>query len=88
METTRFSSNGQIVLPKNIRSARGWEPGTEFIVEETTDGTLLHPAGRLPTTDLDDVAGCLRSSQKPKTPGQMRAAVARQVMRRHERGRY
>ena len=35
METTRLSTKGQIVLPKGIRAARAWEPGTEFTVEET-----------------------------------------------------
>jgi hypothetical protein len=35
-----------------------------------------------------DVAGCLRSKQKPKTLAQMRAAISPEVMRRYERGRY
>ena len=39
MESTRLSSKGQIVLPKGIRNARGWAPGTEFIVEEALAGT-------------------------------------------------
>jgi len=88
METTRLSTKGQIVLPKNIRTSRAWVPGTEFIVEETRGGILLRPAGRFPKADLDDVAGCLRSKRKPKTPGQMRTAVDREVIRRHDRGRY
>ncbi len=35
METTRLSNKGQIVIPKNVRNAHGWEPGLEFIVEDT-----------------------------------------------------
>jgi len=88
METTRLSTKGQIILPKNIRVSRAWAPGTEFTVEETSDGVLLRPAERFSTTDLDEVAGCLRSKRKSKTPAQMRAAIAREVMRRHDRGRY
>jgi AbrB family looped-hinge helix DNA binding protein len=88
METTRLSTKGQIVLPKTIRTSRAWGPGTEFTVEETRDGLLLRPASDFPETDLDQVAGCLRSKRKAKTPAQMRAAIEREVSRRHDRGRY
>jgi len=88
METTRLSTKGQIVLPKNIRTSRAWVPGTEFIVEETGGGILLRPASRFPKANLDDVAGCLRSKRKSKTPAQMRTAIRREVIRRHDRGRY
>jgi hypothetical protein len=75
-------------VPKGIRSSRSWGPGTEFTVEETGDGLLLRPAGRFPVTGLNDVAGCLRSKPKSKTIAQMGAAIAREVVRRHDRGRY
>ena len=88
MDTTRLSTKGQIILPKNLRDSRAWTPGTEFVVEETADGVLLRPAGRFPAADLDQVAGCLHSKGKAKTPGQMRDAIRREVMRRHDRGRY
>jgi len=88
METTRLSTKGQIILPKNIRTSRAWGPGTEFTVEERGDGILLRPAARFPEADLDEVAGCLRSRHKPKTPTQMRASIGREVIRRHDRGRY
>jgi AbrB family looped-hinge helix DNA binding protein len=88
METTRLSTKGQIILPKNIRVSRAWGPGTEFTVEETGEGILLRPAARFPAADLGEVAGCLRPKGKSKTPAQMRAAIGREVMRRHDRGRY
>jgi AbrB family looped-hinge helix DNA binding protein len=88
MKTTRLSVKGQIALPKSVRAARGCGPGTEFAVEETGDGILLRPAGRISETDLDQVAGCLRSKRKSKTPAQMAAAIGREVNRRHGRGRY
>ena len=88
MEITRLSTKGQIILPKGIRDSRAWGPGTEFEVEETGDGILLRPAAHFPATDLDEVAGSLRSSRKSKTPGQERAAIVREVRRRHDRGRY
>ena len=81
METTRLSTNGQIVLPKNIRTSRAWAPGIEFTIEETAGGILLRPAGRFPRADLKEVAGCLGSKGKSKTPVQMRTAIGREVIR-------
>jgi AbrB family looped-hinge helix DNA binding protein len=88
METTVLSTKGQIILPKGIRDSRAWKPGTEFTVEETEDGVLLRPTARFPRTTLADVAGCLRYKGRPKSIAQMDAAIAREVKRRHDRGRY
>jgi AbrB family looped-hinge helix DNA binding protein len=88
MDTTRLSTKGQIILPKGIRDSRAWGPGTEFTVEETGDGIVLRPAARFPDTDLEEVAGCLRSKRKSGMPERMRDAIGREVMRRHARGRY
>jgi AbrB family looped-hinge helix DNA binding protein len=88
METTRLSTKGQIILPKALRDAHAWAPGTEFIVEETPDGVVLRPTKRFPETRLDDVAGSLSWRGRSKTTGQMRAAVAREATRRQNRGRY
>jgi AbrB family looped-hinge helix DNA binding protein len=88
METTRLSTKGQIILPKSIRDSRDWRAGTAFIVEEMADGVFLRPKTSFPATKLEDVAGCLRSKRKPPTAKQIRAAVAREVSRRHDRGRY
>jgi hypothetical protein len=57
-------------------------------VEETGDGILLRPASHFPEASLDEVAGCLRSKRKSKTPAQMHAAMGREVIRRQDRGRY
>ena len=57
-------------------------------MEETGDGILLRPAARFPIADLDEVAGCLLSKRKSKTPAQMHSAIKREVIRRYDRGRY
>ena len=88
METTRLSTKGQVILPKSIRTSRAWGPGTEFTVEETSDGVLLRPSGRFPRVSLEEVAGCLRSKRKAKTLPEMHSAIGREVRRRHDRGRY
>jgi AbrB family looped-hinge helix DNA binding protein len=64
VETTRLSTKGRIILPKAVRTSRAWGPGTEFTIEETGDGILLRPAATFPETELDDVAGCLRSKRQ------------------------
>jgi AbrB family looped-hinge helix DNA binding protein len=88
METTRLSTKGQVILPKGIRDSRAWGPGTEFTVEETAEGVLLRPAGRFAKTEIQEVAGALRSKRKALTPGQIHSGVEREVKRRHDRGRY
>jgi len=89
METTRLSTKGQIILPKSIRTSRGWGPGTEFVVEEAGTGILLRPAPRLPRTTLEEVAGCLKPKRKSSlSPARIEAAIKREVMERHARGRY
>jgi AbrB family looped-hinge helix DNA binding protein len=41
--TTRLSAKGQVVIPKTVRDAHHWAPGTEFTVIERPDGILLKP---------------------------------------------
>jgi AbrB family looped-hinge helix DNA binding protein len=88
VQTTRLSTKGQIILPKPIRESKAWKPGMEFTVEETPEGVLLRPASLFPRTTLDEVIGCLKWKGKPKTIAQMNRAIARQVKRRHDLGRY
>jgi AbrB family looped-hinge helix DNA binding protein len=88
METTRLSTKGQIVLPKSVRTAHAWRPGTELIVEDTGDGVLLRRASRIAKTSLDEVVGCLQFKGKPKTLAQMKGAIGREMISRHNRGRY
>ena len=62
METTRLSTKGQIVLPKNIRTSRAWVPGTEFTIEETADGILLRP----PAVSREPISTRSRAVYGPK----------------------
>ncbi len=88
METTRLSTKGQIIVPKNVRISKAWRPGMEFTVEEAGDGILVRPSAQFPETKLADVAGCLRFEGRPKTLKQMDMAIGKEVARRHGRGRY
>ena len=88
METTRLSSKGQVILPKSVRDAHKWTPGTEFSVEPVGDGVLLRPQKPFPARAFEDVYGCLKSGQAPKTVQQMQDAIAAELKARHDRGRY
>lgn len=43
MLTTKLSSRGQLVIPKQLRDARQWSENTEFAVREQDDGIFLAP---------------------------------------------
>lgn len=47
----------------------------------------LQVLAEIPEAELDQVAGSLNWDAKPKTLAEMDAAVAQEVIRRHERGR-
>lgn len=87
METTRLLSKGQVILPESIRLAHHWEPGTEFMVEDTAEGILLRPAQLFPPTRLEDVIGCTGYSGPRKTIEDMDAAIALGVKTQHDRER-
>jgi AbrB family looped-hinge helix DNA binding protein len=88
METTRLSSKGQVILPKSLRDAHHWAPGTEFEVEDRPEGILLRPKKRFPATQLDDVIGCANYTGPAKSLEEMEEAIAKGVSERHACGRY
>lgn len=59
MATARLSTKGQLVLPKTVRDARNWGPGTEFEVIDREDGVLFRPKPVKKRYTIDDLYGCL-----------------------------
>ena len=88
MKTIKLSSKGQVILPKAVREAHRWEPGTEFIVEDTEDGILLRPVRSVAPSRFEAVAGCLRGDGSPRTLEEMEAAIEAEAKARRGRGRY
>lgn len=82
METTRLSSKGQVIIPKSVRDARGWEAGTELIVEEHPEGVLLRSHRVFATTRIEDVAGSLKRGGPPKSLREMDEAIEAEARRR------
>ncbi|PIE41780.1 MAG: AbrB family transcriptional regulator [Gammaproteobacteria bacterium] len=75
METTRLSSKGQVIIPKNIRDSRCWGTGLELEVIETDNGILLKPKAPFAASSLDEVAGCLAYEGEAKTPDDIELAI-------------
>jgi len=55
--TTRLSSKGQIVIPKEIRDALHWQPGHELTLVATEAGVLLKSSAPKKTLRLEDLRG-------------------------------
>lgn len=79
MTRTKLSSKGQIILPKSMRSAHRWEPGTEFAVEEAADGVLLKPVKPFEPTVIEEVLGCTGYRGPAKTLTEMNEAIRKGV---------
>jgi AbrB family looped-hinge helix DNA binding protein len=85
METTKLSSKGQVVLPKSVRDAHGWAPGTEFEIESTADGVRLRVKAPFPRTELAQVFGSLAYAGPTRTLEEMDEGIRAAVSRRYRR---
>ena len=77
MEKTRLSNKGQIVIPKQVRAAHGWEPGLEFAVEDMGDSIKLKPIKPYAETKIEEVLGCVNYNGPKKSLKEMEAALAK-----------
>ena len=88
METSRISTKGQIVVPKALREARAWGPGTKLQFEAVPEGLLIRPAQLFAPTTAKQVAGCLSYKGKPKSIEDMDRGILQEARRRNGRGRH
>jgi AbrB family looped-hinge helix DNA binding protein len=77
METTTLSSKGQVIIPKVLRAAQHWDAGQEFEVVVVSEGVLLRPKAVFAVTDLNQVAGCLKTAGEAKSQAEIDAAMKR-----------
>ena len=77
METTRLSHKGQVVIPKQVREAHGWEPGVEFVVEDMHDGIWLKPLKPYRESKITEVLGCLNYKGPKRSLRDMDSAIAK-----------
>jgi len=60
MQTTTLSSKGQVIIPKTLRTALRWAPGTELEVHDTPEGVLLRPAAVVTKASLPEGLAAIR----------------------------
>ena len=83
MRTTVLSSKGQVIIPKTLRVARRWGPGTQLEVHDTPEGVLLRPAAPSTKVALASGLAAIRRRVGYRGPAvslaQMDAAVLREA---------
>lgn len=85
MATTRLSTKGQIILPKSVRDAGRWAPGTEFEVSARDGGVFLRPKLAEKRYTLDDLYGCLPYDGPAKTLDDMQRGIDAAMSERWKR---
>jgi AbrB family looped-hinge helix DNA binding protein len=63
--TTKLSSKGQIVIPKEIRDELHWEAGTELTLVATGSGVSLKAISAKTGRNLGDLIGLLKHEGAP-----------------------
>ncbi|HEY0515308.1 MAG TPA: AbrB/MazE/SpoVT family DNA-binding domain-containing protein [Thermoanaerobaculia bacterium] len=76
-QTTRLSTKGQLILPKEIRERLGWTAGTDLLVEDRGNSVILRRAEALPATTLKDLVGCAGYKGPARSLEEMEAGIAR-----------
>lgn len=77
METTRLSSKGRAIIPKAVRKAYGWEPGTKFSVDALGEGIVRRPLKPFQRSSLKEVLGCIGYEGPRRSLKEMGAAIAK-----------
>lgn len=74
--TTRLSTKGQLIIPKEIRDRYGWTIGTELSIEDQGGCVVIRRAEDLPETSLEDLVGCSGYQGPRHGLDEMEAAIA------------
>jgi len=74
--STRLSTKGQLIIPKDIRERHGWTPGIELLVEDHGDSVVLRRAEDIPETTLEDLVGCAGYKGPTRSLAEMEAGIA------------
>jgi AbrB family looped-hinge helix DNA binding protein len=63
--TVKLSSNGQLLIPKELRERLHWEAGIELTLVPTGRGVLLQPSIKKAQHNLADLRGMLKYDGPP-----------------------
>lgn len=75
--TTKLSTKGQVILPKQIRQSLGWKPGTELVVESLGNRVVLRLPTEVPSVTLAELMGCAGYKGPALSLKDMEAAIAK-----------
>lgn len=75
--TTRLSTKGQLIIPKEIRDRYGWEAGVELEIEDQGDHVVIRRAESMPETTLEELVGCAGYQGPRRSLADMEAAIAK-----------
>ena len=85
METVKLSSKGQIVIPKEIREAKHFTAGTEFLVSCVEREIRLTPAPVFPRTKVENGLGMLaKKGRRRLSDDDTRRAIGGMLKERDE----
>lgn len=79
--TTKLSTKGQLIIPKDVRDNLGWTAGTEIEVEQQDDRVVLSRKQDFPRTRLEDFIGCAKYDGPPLSLEEMEAGIAKGARR-------
>jgi AbrB family looped-hinge helix DNA binding protein len=74
---TRLSAKGQVVIPKQLRDAHGWQPGTALVAEVTEEGVLLRLRDSARADDARALLGCSGYQGPRRSLSDMDTAIAK-----------
>ena len=80
--TTRLSTKGQLIIPKEIRERHGWGAGIELEIEDRGDALLLRRVTDVPETTLEELLGCTGYQGPAHSLEEMEAGIAKGARRR------
>ena len=75
--TSRLSTKGQLIIPKEIRDRHGWRAGVELEIEDHGECVVVRPVDVVPETTLDELFGCTGYEGPRRSLGEMESAIAR-----------
>jgi AbrB family looped-hinge helix DNA binding protein len=84
MGTTRLSSKGQVVIPEEIRTALGLEPGARFVVLSDKDVVILKRIDAPARKEVRSLAAKVR--KQARRAGIKRADVQKAIRTVRRRG--
>ena len=81
-ELTVLSQKGQVVLPKALRDAHGWQPGQRLSVESVGDGLSLRPVEATRSDAATALLGCTGYRGPKRSLADMEQAIRKGAKRR------